>query len=94
MNNLDKLTPRERDVYDYILEAIRRDGFAPSVRDICTALDMKSTSTVHHYIRRLEEKGYIQKESGKSRTLRVEKAENDTADHIPVLGFFIPKHFW
>ena len=59
MNNLDKLTPRERDVYDYILEAIRRDGFAPSVRDICTALDMKSTSTVHTYLNRLEEKGVI-----------------------------------
>ena len=83
---MEKLTAKEQLVYDYIVDTIRREGYSPSVRDIATAVDMKSTSTVHHYIRRLEEKGYIQKESGKSRTLRVEKAENDTADHIPVLG--------
>ena len=83
---MEKLTPKEQLVYDYIVDTIRREGYSPSVRDIASAVDMKSTSTVHHYIRRLEEKGYIQKESGKSRTLRVEKAEHDTADHIPVLG--------
>ena len=83
---MEKLTPKEQLVYDYIVDTIRREGYAPSVRDIATAVDMKSTSTVHHYIGRLEAKGYIQKESGKSRTLRIEKAEQDTADKIPVLG--------
>ena len=82
---MEKLTPKEQLVYDYIVDTIRREGYSPSVRDIASAVDMKSTSTVHHYIGRLEAKGYIQKESGKSRTLRIEKAENDTADHIPVL---------
>jgi repressor LexA len=88
MNNLDKLTPRERDVYDYILEAIRRDGFAPSVRDICTALDMKSTSTVHTYLNRLEEKGVIQKAAGKSRSLRVgsDALHNTSTIRVPILG--------
>lgn len=83
---MEKLTQKEQLVYDYIVDNIRREGYAPSVRDIANAVDMKSTSTVHHYIRRLEEKGYIQKESGKSRTLRVDKNEDENADRIPVLG--------
>ena len=83
---MEKLTPKEQLVYDFIVDTIRREGYSPSVRDIAAAVNMKSTSTVHHYIGRLEEKGYIQKESGKSRTLRIEKAESDTADRIPVLG--------
>ena len=83
---MEKLTPKEQLVYDFIVDTIRREGYSPSVRDIAAAVNMKSTSTVHHYIGRLEEKGYIQKESGKSRTLRIEKAEQDTADKIPVLG--------
>jgi len=83
---MERLTSKEQLVYDFIVDTIRRDGYSPSVRDIATAVDMKSTSTVHHYIRRLEEKGYIQKESGKSRTLRIEKADDENADRIPVLG--------
>ncbi|MBO5648708.1 MAG: transcriptional repressor LexA [Clostridia bacterium] len=83
---MEKLTKKEQLVYDFIVDTIRRDGYAPSVRDISLAVDMKSTSTVHHYIASLEKKGYIQKESGKSRTLRIERDENENADRIPVLG--------
>ena len=83
---MEKLTPKEQLVYDFIVDTIRREGYSPSVRDITQAVSMKSTSTVHHYINRLEAKGYIQKESGKSRTLRVENKEQETSDKIPVLG--------
>ncbi len=83
---MEKLTHKEQLVYDFIVDTIRRDGYSPSVRDIANAVDMKSTSTVHHYIHQLENKGYIQKESGKSRTLRIEKADDENADRIPVLG--------
>ncbi|MBQ3065525.1 MAG: transcriptional repressor LexA [Clostridia bacterium] len=83
---MEKLTPKEQLVYDFILDTIRRDGYSPSVRDISDAVGIKSTSTVHHYISRLEAKGYIQKESGKSRTLRIEKNDGDDADRIPLLG--------
>ena len=64
MNN--NLTDREREIYNYILNAIKNEGYSPSVRDICNALNMKSTSTVHTYLERLERKGMIQKESGKN----------------------------
>lgn len=84
----DKLTKREREIYDFILNAIRNEGYSPSVRDICNALDMKSTSTVHTYLAKLEEKGMIQKDPGKSRTLRVDNGgtQNSSTVRVPILG--------
>lgn len=87
------LEPKEQLVFDYIKENIRKNGYSPSIRDICTALNIKSTSTVHTCLDRLEKKGYIQKENGKSRTLRVEGLGLDDKNDgesslpgIPILG--------
>lgn len=83
-----KLTEKEKLIYDYINETLRRDGYSPSVRDIKEALDIKSTSTVHSYLERLEKKGYIQREIGKSRTLRVENIVDQPkrTAKIPILS--------
>jgi len=67
-----KLEPKEQRMLDYIRETIRTRGYPPSIRDICTALDIKSTSTVHTCLDRLEKKGYIRRDNGKSRSMRVE----------------------
>ena len=85
---MDDLLPKEREMYEYICERIRRDGYAPTVRDICTALDIKSTSTAHAYIAKLESKGYIRRSQGKSRTMSVQQTpcENQRTVKIPVLG--------
>ncbi|MBO4353915.1 MAG: transcriptional repressor LexA [Clostridia bacterium] len=84
---MENLTDRERKVYDYICEVIGKDGYSPSVRDIQNALGIKSTSTVHSYIERLESKGYIRKEQGKSRTLRTgPEVEEAYSIKVPVLG--------
>ena len=81
------LTNNEKAVYEYIQEKIAYDGYAPSVRDIAAALGIRSTSTVHAYMRRLEEKGYIQKEQGKSRAVKIErKGEPDKMLRVPILG--------
>ncbi len=82
------LTPREREIYEFILNAIKNEGFSPSVRDICNALNLKSTSTVHSYLARLEEKGMILKDAGKSRTLRVDNgtAQSGSTVRVPILG--------
>lgn len=87
-----QLDHKEQMIFDYIRDNIRRNGYSPSIRDICTALNIKSTSTVHTCLERLEKKGYIQKENGKSRTLRIEGVISDeTFDstdpaRIPILG--------
>jgi repressor LexA len=89
------LEPKEQLVFDYIKENIRKNGYSPSIRDICTALNIKSTSTVHTCLDRLEKKGYIHKENGKSRTLRIDgvspangdsESEDTPFGSVPILG--------
>ncbi len=85
----EKLTEKEKAMYEFICETIRKEGFAPSVRDIQNALGIKSTSTVHSYLNRLEEKGAIRKENGKSRTLRVDAKTSEparTTVKVPIIG--------
>lgn len=79
MAGLKKL---EQEILDYIKETINAEGYSPSVRDISSALGIKSTSTVHLHLHRLEEMGYIQKEQGKSRTIRVEGKPSG----VPIVG--------
>lgn len=69
-------TDKQQKVLDYVKEQIKREGYAPSVREICKALDLKSTSTVHGYLSRLEKKGLIQKAALKPRTLRIVDEED------------------
>ncbi|MBP5246150.1 MAG: transcriptional repressor LexA [Clostridia bacterium] len=84
---MEQLKPKEKRVLDYINLAIERNGMAPSVREICASLGIKSTSTAHMYVERLASKGYIKKLPGKSRTIR--KAEDETKDvkyKVPLIG--------
>jgi len=78
---------KEQAIFDYITETIEREGYSPTVRDIQKALDIKSTSTVHAYLARLEEKGMIRKDPGKSRTINTGKtAEGREMPRVPILG--------
>ena len=84
-----ELTQKEKDIYDYINYCIEKNGYAPSVRDICSAVGIKSTSSVHEYLRRLETKVYIKKSSGKSRALSLESgvaSESSKMKKVPILG--------
>ncbi len=85
---LQTLKPKEKRVLEFISQTIEQEGYAPSVRDICAALGFKSTSTVHMYLERLEAKGYIQKASGKSRTIRVDSQDSKAGKHykVPLIG--------
>ena len=84
------LSEKEQLILDYIKNTISEKGYSPSIRDIRRDLDIKSTSTVHTYLEKLEHKGYIQKEGGKSRTLRVDSlaaGENITPRPlVPIVG--------
>lgn len=84
-----ELTQKEKDIYEYISDCLEKNGYAPSVRDICAALGIKSTSSVHEYLRRLESKGVIRKSSGKSRALSIEgnnQNESGKMKRVPILG--------
>ena len=79
---------KETAILEYINETICSEGYSPTVRDIQRDLGIKSTSTVHSYLRRLEEKGMISKENGKSRTLRIDEEKNKSGGsvRVPLLG--------
>lgn len=83
-----RFSEKEKAILDYINDTIRREGYSPTVRDIQNALGIKSTSTVHSYLCRLEEKGLIKKDQGKSRSLRVSEAAPDgrRTVRVPLLG--------
>ncbi len=81
------LTEKEKKMLDYISERIRSDGYSPTVRDIREALGIKSTATVHAYLSRLEEKGYIRKQNGKSRTLKPSgEYGGPLTRQVPIIG--------
>lgn len=67
-------------IYRYIVQCVKEQGYPPSVREIGDAVGLKSPSTVHFHLKNLEEEGYIEKGAGKGRALRplVELEEEDT----------------
>ena len=69
----DSLNKREKAILKFIEKEVLTNGYPPSVREIGKAVGLKSTATVHGYIAKLEEKGYIKKESQKGRTLKLLK---------------------
>lgn len=86
---MEKLNPKEQEMYDFICQVLRRSGFAPTVREIQDALGIKSTCTVHSYLDRLEQKGYIKKSPGKSRTIRTSEVDSQVRSEtvrIPLVG--------
>ena len=64
-----KLTPKQQQIYDYILSFTSQHGYPPSVREIGEAVGLRSPSTVHFHLKHMEELGVIGKGAGKGRAL-------------------------
>ena len=71
-------------VYEYLQKAIRDQGYAPSVREICEAVGLKSPSTAHFHLKRLQEQGLIDKGDCKGRAIVLR--ERRERDRIPIVG--------
>lgn len=78
--NPGELNSRESDILKFIEKQVKDVGYPPSVREIGKAVGLSSTATVHAYLSKLEEKGYIKKENQKGRTLRLLKGTKDNKD--------------
>jgi repressor LexA len=65
------LTHRQQQVLDFIREAMRRDGYPPTVREICKQLHLSSPSTVHAHLANLERLGYLHRDPSKPRALEL-----------------------
>ena len=67
----EPLTKKQQMVYEYLLSESKKNGYPPSIKDICGALGLKSTATVHNHLTILESKGYIRKYPTKNRTFEI-----------------------
>lgn len=85
---MEGLSKRQNDVFQYIKRYMDETGYAPCVRDICSALDLKSTSTAHAHLTKLEKKGYISRDPAKPRTIMIMdgSAGKERMVRIPVVG--------
>lgn len=71
------LKEREEKILEYMKKEIREKGYPPTVREICAALSIKSTSTVHKDIANMVKKGFIRKDPSKPRALMIVDDEHD-----------------
>ncbi|MEY8415821.1 transcriptional repressor LexA [Tissierella praeacuta] len=88
----EDLTQKQIEILLYIKSEVQRQGYPPAVRDICKGVNLKSTSTVHSHLEKLESKGYIRKDPTKPRAIEILDRNDDflliskkTVD-IPILG--------
>ncbi|MCX0366987.1 transcriptional repressor LexA [Clostridium perfringens] len=82
--NSDKQTQ----IYNFLIEFTKSKGYPPSVREICQAVSLKSTSTVHGHLKRLEKKGLIYRDPTKPRALEIVELSNEEKEliDIPIVG--------
>lgn len=85
-----KITAKQREILEYIKEEILQRGYPPAVREICEAVHLKSTSSVHSHLETLEKNGYIRRDPTKPRAIEIcddsfQMVRTETVS-IPVVG--------
>lgn len=68
---MDRLTPRQQAILDFIKDAVAKRGYPPSVREIGEGVGLRSSSTVHAHLLKIEEKGYIRRDPAKPRAIEI-----------------------
>lgn len=85
-----KITGKQQEILDFMKEQILNKGYPPAVREICEAVKLKSTSSVHAHLESLEKNGYIRRDPAKPRAIEiVDDNFNITRremSYIPVIG--------
>ncbi len=85
-----KITDKQKEILEYIKNTILTKGYPPAVREICEAVHLKSTSSVHSHLETLEKNGYIRRDPTKPRTIEI--IDDDFAltrremVQVPVIG--------
>ncbi len=86
------LTRKQQVILDFIREEVHKKGYPPSVREICDGVGLKSTSTVHGHLNKLEEKGFIRRDPTKPRAIELlDPTDNvipfkPSTSYVPIVG--------
>ena len=90
MMGAGKITAKQQEILDYIKEEILKRGYPPAVREICEAVHLKSTSSVHSHLETLEKNGYIRRDPTKPRAIEIMDDSFQMVRHemasIPIIG--------
>ena len=85
-----KISSKQREILEYIKSEILNRGYPPSVRDICEAVHLKSTSSVHAHLSSLEKNGYIRRDATKPRAIEIIDDQYNLSRrevvNVPVVG--------
>lgn len=68
---LGKISAKQTEILEYIKDCILKKGYPPAVREICNAVHLKSTSSVHSHLETLEKNGYIRRDPTKPRAIEI-----------------------
>lgn len=79
---------KQGEIYKFLITYTENRGYPPSVREICEAVSLKSTSTVHGHLKRLEKKGLIKRDPTKPRALEIMELSENKKEmlNIPIIG--------
>lgn len=79
---------KQSEIYEFLKTYTESKGYPPSVREICEAVSLKSTSTVHGHLKRLEKKGLIKRDPSKPRALEIAELATPKTEmiNIPIVG--------
>ena len=66
-----RITDKQREILEYIKQEILNKGYPPTVREMCDAVHLKSTSSIHSHLESLEKNGYIRRDPSKHRTIEI-----------------------
>ena len=85
-----KISSKQREILEYIKSEILSRGYPPAVREICEAVNLKSTSSVHSHLETLEKNGFIKRDPTKPRAIEIcddnfQMVRTETAS-LPVIG--------
>ncbi len=85
-----KISKKQSEILEYMKKEILNRGFPPSVREICQAVHLKSTSSVHAHLETLEKNGYIKRDATKPRAIEIldnnfNQVRKETIN-VPVIG--------
>ncbi len=82
------LTDKQREIFDFISNYIKENGFPPAVRDIGHGVGLTSPASVHMHLQALQKKGYIERSGGMNRGLKILSPEGNVKSYpaIPILG--------
>lgn len=83
---MDEIKDKQLEIYEFLKLYTDNKGYPPSVREICEAVGLRSTSTVHGHLKRLEKKGFIKRDPTKPRALEILESNKKELLNVPLVG--------